>query len=629
MDSFETAKALFHRGIAHLQKEEWEEAEVWLRNSLKLVPDRPSTLNNLSAALLRLRRFDEAQDLVDRALSFDQSMASAWANRAALLGQLKRYPDALQSCERAIQLKPDYAEAYLCRGTILKALGQHEAALESLERAIQLKPGLAEAHNNRGNTLGDLGRPDEALASYEQALKLKPRYDYLYGRRVYAKMILCDWAERDALVSKLFDGIRRNEKLIPCFPILALTDSLDLQRKAAEIWARDKHPASHALPAIPVRARREKLRIGYYSGDFHNHAVAYLSAELFELHDRKQFELVALSLGPERNDEMRRRLSAAFEKFIDVRDKSDREVALLSRDLEIDIAVDLSGFTQNARPDIFAHRAAPIQVSYLGYVGTMGTDWIDYLIADRTVIPEASRHHYLERIAYLPDSFQVNDRQRVIASRTFSREELGLPATGFVFCCFSNSYKITPATFDGWMRMLKKVDGSVLWLLEDNRTAAENLRKEAARRDVDPARLVFAKRMPLAEHLARHRAADLFVDSSPCSAGITASDALWTGLPLVTCPGEALASRMAASLLNAIRLPELVTGTQEEYESLAVELATKPERLDEIRAKLEHNRLTTPLFDTPLFTRHLEDAYRQMYERCQAGLPPDHIDVGS
>ena len=627
MDNFETAKVLFQRGIEHLQKEEWAEAEVWLRNSLKLVPDRPSTLNNLSAALLRLKKFDEAQAFLDSALSFDPNMASAWANRATLLAQLRRYEEALQSCDRAIQLKPDYAEAYLCRGTILKALVQHQPALESFERAIQLRPDFAEAYTNRGNLLGDLGRPEEALASYEHALGLGPHLEYLYGRCIYTRMILCDWEERERLVSKLFAGIRRNEKLIPCFPVLALTDSLNLQRQAAEIWASDKHPASHALPGIPGRARREKLKIGYYSGDFRNHAVAFLSAELFELHDRNRFELFAFSLGPDRNDEMRKRLSAAFDQFIDVGRKSDRDVALLSRDLEIDIAIDLGGFTQNSRPDVFSHRAAPMQVSYLGYVGTMAADWMDYLIADRTVIPEVSRHHYSEKIACLPNSFQVNDRKRAIASKTFSRAELGLPAKGFVFCCFSNSYKITPATFDCWMRMLKRVEGSVLWLLEDNRTAAENLRREAAKRSVDPNRLVFARRMPVDEHLARHRAADLFVDSSPCGSGITASDALWTGLPLLTCPGEAFASRMAASLLTAIGLPELITKTQDEYEFLAVELATRPERLNEIKRKLDQNRLTAPLFDTPLFTRHLEKAYRQMYERYQAGLPPDHIYV--
>ena len=629
MNPFDTAIALFNRAIEHLQREEWDEAEACLRNSLKLVPDRPSILNNLSVALLKLKQFDEAEDLVEKALSIDQNMAAAWAHRAALFSELKRYQAALQSCDRAIQLKPDYAEAYLCRGTILKDLKQHQAALDSFERAIQLRPDFAEAHNNRGNTLSELDRLDEALASYEQGLKLKPDYEYLYGNRLYIKMVLCDWDDIESHVSNLFAKIQRNEKATTCFHVLALTGSLQLQRKAAEIWINDKHSASLALSPIIKRARRDRLRIGYYSADYHDHATARLMAELFELHDRDKFELVAFSFGPDSNDEMRKRLSAAFEKFIDVRDKSDKEVTLLSREMEIDIAVDLKGFTKDSRTDIFSYRAAPIQVSYIGYPGTMGTDYIDYLIADSTLIPKASQRHYSEKIAYLPNSYQVNDGKRAIANRTFSREELGLPGMGFVFCCFNNNFKITPATFDGWMRILKQVEGSVLWLLEDNRTAANNLRREAVKRNVDPKRLVFANRMPYSEHLARHCAADLFVDTLPYNAHTTASDALWAGLPVLTCQGEAFASRVAASLLNAICLPELITETQEEYESLAVKLATNPERLNKIKQKLDKNRLTTPLFDTPLFTKHMEDAYMQMYERYQADLRLEHIYVRS
>jgi len=348
---------------------------------------------------------------------------------------------------------------------------------------------------------------------------------------------------------------------------------------------------------------------------------------LFERHDKAKFELVAFSFGPNRNDEMRKRVSAAFDQFMDVRNRSDKDIALLSRKLEIDVAVDLKGFTTDARAGIFSYRAAPLQVNYLGYPGTMGAEYIDYLIADGTLIPEASRQHYAEKIAYLPNSYQVNDRKRAIADKMFSREELGLPSTGFVFCCFNNSYKITPAIFDGWMRILKQVEGSVLWLLEANSTAVRNLRHEAEARGINAARLIFAKRMPLAEHLARHRAADLFIDTLPCNAHTTASDALWAGLPVLTCTGEAFASRVAASLLNAIDLPELVTTTQDQYEARAVELATNPERLKQIKQKLERNRLTTPLFDTELFTKHIEAAYIQIYERYQADLPPEHIYV--
>jgi predicted O-linked N-acetylglucosamine transferase (SPINDLY family) len=320
-------------------------------------------------------------------------------------------------------------------------------------------------------------------------------------------------------------------------------------------------------------------------------------------------------------------VSAAFDKFIDVRDRSDRDIALLSRDLEIDIAVDLNGLTRDMRVGIFLYGAAPLQVNYLGYPGTMGTECIDYLIADDTLIPRASQQYYAEKIVYLPNSYQVNDRMRPIADTTFTREELGLPSVGFVFCCFNSSYKISPRTFRCWMRILKEVEGSLLWLVEGHCAAVENFRNLAEQSGVDAKRLVFAKRVPLPEYLARYRLADLFLDTLPYNAHSTASDALWAGLPVLTCTGEAFASRVAASVLHAIDLPELITANQEQYEALAVDLATNPERLRQVKQKLERNRLTTPLFDSQLFAKCLEDAYTQMYERHQAGFPPDHIYV--
>jgi predicted O-linked N-acetylglucosamine transferase (SPINDLY family) len=350
-------------------------------------------------------------------------------------------------------------------------------------------------------------------------------------------------------------------------------------------------------------------------------------AELFERHDRSRFEITAFSFGPDRRDPMRARLSSTIENFLDVRVMPDSNVAMEARRLGIDIAVDLKGYCKDSRTGIFAHRAAPVQVSYLGYPGTMGTPCIDYLIADATIIPGDHRRHYSESIVYLPDSYQPNDTKREISDARFSREEMGLPSAGFVFCCFNNNFKILPATFERWMRMLRTVEGSVLWLLEDNPAAAGRLRREAAVRGVDPGRLVFAPRMPTPEHLARHRLADLFLDTLPCNAHTTASDALWAGLPVLTCPGETFAGRVAASLLNAIRLPELIARTPEEYESFAIELARSPGRLAELRRKLEINRPTAPLFDIALFTRHLESGFAAMHERCQANLQPADINI--
>ena len=352
-------------------------------------------------------------------------------------------------------------------------------------------------------------------------------------------------------------------------------------------------------------------------------------AGMFECHDRSRFEVTALSFGVDDNSEIRRRVKAAFEHFIDVRTHSDDQIADVLRTLEIDIAIDLMGFTTDCRTGIFARRPAPIQAHYMGYPGTMAAPYIDYVIADRIVVPDGQHAFYTEKSVVLPNSYLVNDAKRPIAERTFTRSELALPSTGFVFCCFNGNHKITPYVFDCWMRILERVRGSVLWLLQDNAKAADNLRKEAQARGIDAERLVFATRMPPSEHLARHRAADLFLDTLPYNAHTTASDALWAGLPVLTCLGETFVGRVAASLLNAAGLPELVTTTLEDYERLAIELAANPDRLAAIRAKLSDHRLTTPLFDTRLFTSHIEAAYSAMYARHQAGLAPDRIEIAN
>jgi predicted O-linked N-acetylglucosamine transferase (SPINDLY family) len=417
-----------------------------------------------------------------------------------------------------------------------------------------------------------------------------------------------------------------NEKVSQPFSILTLNDDARIHKKSAEIYTQSKYPLNSALGKITKLVRNGKIRIAYFSADFKNHPVALLIAELFEIHDKSQFEIYAFSL-VKACDAMRDRLQKAFDHFIDAEGMSDSAVAKLARDNSIDIAIDLSGFTQDSRAGIFSYRAAPIQVNYLGYPSTMGADYIDYIIADKTLVPSESQSYYSEKIAYLPNSYQVNDRGRLISGRQFTKQELGLPENSFVFCCFNNSFKILPATFGNWMSILKEVEGSVLWLLRDNSRAVENLKKEAQNHGIDPKRLIFADRMPLPEHLARHRQADLFLDTLPYNAHTTASDALWAGLPVLTLVGKSFASRVAASLLNAIGLSELITTSQEGYAAAAIDLARDPQKLALIKQKLADNRLTSPLFDTPLFTRHLEATYIKMYERYQNDLPAEHISI--
>src|SRR5580658_5309254 len=623
------AEAHSNRGVALQELKRFEDALDSYARALQIKPDYAEAYNNRGVALQELKRPDDALDSFERALKLKPDYAEAYNNRGAVLQELKRPDDALDSFERALKLKPDYAEAYNNRGAALQELKRPDDALDSYARALEIKPDYAEAHSNLGGALQELKRFEDALGSYERALKINPDCDWLYGLWLYTRLQLCEWSDLASQVTAVVARIGQGKRTTSPFPVLALIDSLSVQRAAAETWVREKHPPSRALPPLEKRGHRhDKIRVGYFSGDYRDHPVAFLTAEMFEKHDRSRFEVNAFSFGPDTQDEMRKRMERAFDRFIDVRGKSDLDVVRLARTMELDIAVDLGGFTEGCRPNVFALRAAPLQVNYLGYAGTMGAEYIDYIVADQTLIPKESHEQYSERIVYLPNSYQVNDRKRPIAGKEFSRAELGLPATGFVFCCFNNSFKINPDTFDGWMRILRQVTGSVLWLAAVNETAANNLRKEAESRGVAAGRLLFARRMAsFPEHLARYRTADLFIDTLPYNAHATASDALWAGLPVLTRRGESYAARVGASLLNAIGLPELVTTTPEQYEATAIELASNPARLAEFKDRLRRNRLAMPLFDTEQFTRHLENAYTQMYERYQADLSPEHIYV--
>jgi len=567
---------------------------------------------------------DCSSDIQPVALQADY--AAAYYNRGNALIELRQFETAIASYDAAIALKPDLVKAYSNRGNALHELQRFEDAIASYDQALAIQPNSVQAHHNRGSSLREFKRYEEALASYQRAISLEPNLKFLHGQLLHMKMHLCDWQDYDAEVAELSARIERAEAASSPFSVNVLLGSAALQRRAAETWVREKYPAQPAA-AILKRSRRAKICLGYFSADYHDHATMHLMGGLFELHDRSQFEVTALSFGPYSEDPMRRRLVAACDEFIDVSRKSDREIAGLARSLQLNIAVDLKGFTQGCRPGIFASRAAPLQVNYLGYPGTMGAGYMDYLIADRTLIAAGAESHYREKILYLPNSYQVNDSQRAIAPKVFSREELGLPPVGFVFCCFNNCYKITPDIFALWMRILRRVEGSVLWLSEDHPAASGNLRREALRRRVSAERLIFAQRLPVSEHLARLRAADLFLDTLPCNAHTTASDALWAGVPVLTRPGETFAGRVAASLLNAVGLPELIALSGDQYEDLAVDLATDAQRLGRLKHRLTQNRLTTPLFDTRRFVRHLEVGYSRIYERYQADLPPEHTCV--
>jgi len=620
-------EALNNRGMALWSLERYDEALVSFDRALEVRPEYADAHNNRGAVLRKLRRVEEALTSCDRALALRPNFAEAYNTRGAVLSDLRRYEEALACYQRALHLAPDSAEAHNNLGNALVVLRRTEEAIPSYERALALRPGYVQALSNLGNAFGDLRRYEDAAAVFAQLLEVRPDHEYVPGRMFHAMLRCCDWSGFSENRCRIVESVSEGRKVDLPLTFLAVTDSSELQLQCSRTYVSDRYPPSLAPLCTGQRYRHDRIRLAYVSADFRDHAVSCLMAGLFEAHDRGLFETIALSLRPDESSEMGRRVRGAFGRFIDASRMTDRDAALLLRDLEVDIAVDLTGFTADARTGIFAHRPAPVQVNYLGFPATMGAGYFDYIIADRFVIPVDRAVNYSEKVVYLPDTFQANDDKRRITDRIPTREEEGLPPSGFVFCSFNNSYKIQPDFFGIWMRLLRQVPGSVLWLVGDSSSLRDNLRMEAARQGVEPGRLLFAPRVRYADHLARLRLADLFLDSLPYNAGTTASDALWAGLPVLTCAGDAFAARMAGSLLHAIGLPHLVTFSVRDYEALALRLATSPPLLGELRATLARNRLSHPLFNTDRFRRHIEAAYLAMWERYENGQEPGIIAV--
>jgi protein O-GlcNAc transferase len=664
------AYAFCNRGSVLDRLGRGEEALASYERAIALDPRDALAHYNRGSVLKDQKRFAEALASYDAAIAINESYAEAHTNRGNVLQELQRQEAAVSSFDRAIELNPTIVEAFHGRAASLHVLRRYQQALADYNSAISLRPDRAGLYHNRGNLLSELLRLDGAVADYlkavaldpanaeshhmlgaayvrvkkfelaitsfDKALELYPAAKYLLGTRRAAKMQICLWNGIEEDLESIASGLRAGKEICNPMTVAALLDAPSLQRSAAEIWMRDQalergNAADESAPsaAAPRSGRAwtsaSKVRIGYFSADLRAHPVAYLTAGLFEGHDRSRFEISAFSFGPRANDAMEARMMKAFDRFIDVRQKSDIEVVAMARELDIDIAVDLNGLSEYCRTALFAARVAPIQVNFLGYPGTLGASFMDYLIADATVVPRAHQMHFAEKIIYLPGSFMPFDSTYEIAERSFGRAELGLPNEGAVFCCFNNTYKILPDVFDRWMRILERTPGSVLWLSQGSDEACVNLRKEAGRRGVDGQRLIFAGRMAsLPEHLARLRAADMFLDTLPYNAHATAMDALWAGVPLLTCPGESFASRVAASLVRTAGLPELIAASPADYEEKAIELAADPARLAELRRALSER--SAPLFDTESYTRCLEDAYQQICELQWRGSAPEHIN---
>ena len=600
----------------------YKEAARSYQKVLQVDPRNANARNNYATTLLQAGQLLDALSQYDALIALNPNIADAYNNRGMALQRLKRPTEALRDFDKAIALRPNYAEAHVNRGNILAELRQPDDALASYQKAVALQPNFADAYNNIGNTHFHRGSHEEAIAAYNKGLSLHPDDAEALSMRLSAKMHLCEWSNFENERSKLSSSIKRGLVTYP-FIALAVSSSIEDHFLCAKQFSEVRFPPSDEPVWRGQVYSHDRIRVAYVSGDFREHPIAYLTAGLFEHHDKSRFEVTAVSFSPDQDTNVTRRIKGAFEHFIDVGARSDEEVAALIREREIDIAVDLVGFLESARPNIFARRPAPVQVNYLGYPGTIGAKYFDYIVGDRTVIPREDLPHYTESVVWLPDTYLPTDDGRSIANSTPARRDLNLPDDGFVFCCFNQSYKINPTMFEVWMRLLREVAGSVLWLRDHKAAASDNLRSEAQRLGVAAERLIFAPRAPLAaDHLARQRQADLFLDTLPYNAHTTATEALWAGLPVLTCMGSSFGGRVAASINLAIGMPELVTGSLREYEAQALNIAKNPTLCQQLKDKVARNRQTYPLFNTAQFTRHIEATYERMWQSHKQGRSP-------
>lgn len=603
------------------------EADRAFSQVLAKEPQQAEVLKSQADVLRQLGRTAESIAHFDRALDLQPEFAAGWAIRGGLRSDLGDFVGAAEDYAKAVEVQPNFPKAWNNYGQILRQLYRFPEALTAVETALKYQPDFPLAKANYAQSLSDVGRTAESARVWSEALVKRPDHLYGYGLMLHEQLKICDWSGFEATVAEIHERIGQGKPADVPWPILAHTSDPYLQLQCAKIHLRERFP--NPIEAIwrGEAYHHDKIRLAYVSTDFRNHAVSHLIAGLFKRHDRARFEVTGLALGPASDDFMRQRIAPTFDRFIDIKDHSDLEAARLIRDLEIDILIDLNGFTTHCRPGIFAHRPAPVQVNFLGHPGTMGASFMDYIIGDQWVTPKAIEDAFSEAVIRMPHSYQVNDIDRGAVEAPPSRAAAGLPEAGFVFCCFNANFKITPDVFAIWMRLLQAIPGSVLWVFQSRPDAAENLRRHASAAGVDPERLVFAPPIGFNSHLARHQLADLFLDTFHYNAHTTGSDALWAGLPMVTMAGKGFASRVAASLLDAVGLPELITDSPQAYEQLALDLAQNPQRLRLIRDKLAKTGAVSPLFDTDRYCRSLEQAYQTIHARAVEGLPPEGFDV--
>ena len=600
------------------------EAEPRFRAILAADPNQPIALYSLAVILMQAPRSPggnttvQALALVDRGVAAAPHFAPLWLVRAMLLQAIGRKEEALQSYDEAVRVKPDCTEALINSGALLRDMHRHVEAIERFNQVLTIDPNHESALGNCGILLTEFKRSDKAIAMFERLLAINPDYAYGLGLLIYERLHACDWTDLATTSQRITEGLRAGKRVCKTLALMAISGSASDHFLAARIFSRQYCPKQPVSLWQGERYAHDRIRIAYVSPDLREHPVGHLMAGVFERHDKSRFETIAISLGVDDSSRLRARMRNAFDHFIDVRGQDSLQIARLMREMEVDIAIDLAGYTSDSRTDVFAYRPAPVQVGYLGYPGTMGSDYFDFILGDHTVIPPEHEPFYSEEVVRLPDTYLPTDAGITISDHTPTRAECGLPETGSVLCSFSHDYKIHPDMFEVWMRILRKTPGSVLWLVSRNEFTQANLRRAAEQAGVDAGRLVFAGRVPRVEdHLARYRLADVFLDTAPYNAHTTAADALMAGLPVVTWLGNAFPSRVAASLLRAIGMPELVTNSLDDYEALVLKLLHDAALLADTKARLAANRHTHALFDTARFSRNLEAAYLHLMQRVQ------------
>ena len=619
--------ALRFLGVIAAQQDQWEKALDFFRRSIKADPKNAIAYSNLGNVFLELEKYKEAIANYDKAIALDPKYAEAWSNKGNALTKLKKFESALKAYSTALLTNPNYTEAWSNKGACLGAMQLFDEAIAHVSKGIEINPNYSSAWLNLGQIYGDMGQHEQSLQSYEKALQKNPSADFLEGLTLYLKALIGDWATYQEDINSLLVNVTEGKKATPPLAFLSFIDSPKDQLKVAQIWAKNESPTINTLAAI-TKYQNQKIKIAYFSADFRDHPVSYLTAELFELHNRNRFEIYGFSTRKAEASPIRTRLISSFDHFIEVDDLSDKEVAVLARQLQIDIAIDLGGHTQHARTGIFAHRAAPIQVNYLGFAGTMGATYIDYIIADKIVIPAEFSECYTEKKVYLPHSYMVDDSKRQPANKKNFRAEFGLPEDGVIFCCFNNSYKFNPTRVASFAKILIGVPNSVIWVTGNNPSFRKNLIAEFAKNGIPNSRIIFADPIAAMEdHLARYQLADLFLDTSPYNAHTTALDSLKGGTPIVSLIGKSFASRVGASLLTTVGLPELIVQSEEEFIALSIKLGKDPHALQLLKEKLSNNLKITPLFDTNLFCKHLEIGYQAMHQKHLENLPPSDIYI--